>query len=206
MNDVASLVSAGLAFFIVAVSPGPANISNAAVAMHYGRKTSLIYGVGLTSGLVFWGLVAASGMGAVLQSSVYILMVLKVLGGLYLLWLAFLSVRSAEVPNIEQIAVSKKQRWFLRGWLLNTSNPKTVIAWMAALSVGLKSSDDVYAIAAAFSICLGVGLFTNMVYSLVFSLGGMMRIYQRCHRWINRLVAGLFALAGVNLIRSAFTR
>ncbi len=82
-----SLLNIGLAFFVIAVSPGPANISNATIAMSLGRKISLIYGAGLSVGLVFWGLVAASGFGMILQSSVYLLMTLKVFGGLYLLWL-----------------------------------------------------------------------------------------------------------------------
>lgn len=42
MTDFISLASTGLAFFIVAASPGPATISNAAIAMNHGRKTSLI--------------------------------------------------------------------------------------------------------------------------------------------------------------------
>ena len=50
-----SLFSIGLAFFVIAISPGPANISNAMVAMSQGRKISLIYGAGLSIGLVFWG-------------------------------------------------------------------------------------------------------------------------------------------------------
>ncbi len=69
MIDLISLASTGLAFFVVAVSPGPANISNATIAMNHGRKASLIYGLGLSCGLVFRGLIAASGMGAVLRSS-----------------------------------------------------------------------------------------------------------------------------------------
>jgi threonine efflux protein len=55
MIDLFSLFSIGLAFFAIAVSPGPANISNATIAMSQGRKTSLVYGAGLSTGLVFWG-------------------------------------------------------------------------------------------------------------------------------------------------------
>jgi len=73
MIDPLSLASTGLAFFLVAVSPGPATLSNSTIAMSHGRKTSLIYGAGLSTGLVFWGVIAASGMGALLQSSLYVL-------------------------------------------------------------------------------------------------------------------------------------
>lgn len=90
-----SLFSIGLAFFVIAISPGPANISNAMVAMSQGRKISLIYGAGLSIGLVFWGIIAASGLGIILQSSIYLLMTLKIFGGLYLIWIAFLSAKEA---------------------------------------------------------------------------------------------------------------
>ena len=76
--DLLSLVATALAFFVVAVSLGPANIWNAAVAMAHGRNVSLVYGLDLSC---VWsrvlGLIAASGMGAVLQGSL-LLMALKV--------------------------------------------------------------------------------------------------------------------------------
>ncbi|MEX0329678.1 MAG: LysE family translocator [Ruegeria sp.] len=206
MIDLASLAVSALAFFVVAVSPGPANISNAAVAMSYGRKTSLIYGAGLSCGLVFWGLVAASGMGAVLQGSLYVLMVLKVLGGLYLLWLAWQSGRSALRSDASKVATPNKGRWFWRGLILNLSNPKSVIAWMAALSVGLGPNDGILAVAAATLVCVIAGFINNALYSLLFSVSGMMAGYRRLRRWIDGVVAGLFAIAGLGLIRSAFAR
>ncbi|WP_052261532.1 LysE family translocator [Ruegeria sp. ANG-S4] len=206
MIDLASLAVSALAFFVVAVSPGPANISNAAVAMSYGRKTSLIYGAGLSCGLVFWGLVAASGMGAVLQGSLYVLMVLKVLGGLYLLWLAWQSGRSALRSDAGKVATPDKGRWFWRGLILNLSNPKSVIAWMAALSVGLGPNDGILAVAAATLVCVIAGFINNALYSLLFSVSGMMAGYRRLRRRIDGVVAGLFAIAGLGLIRSAFAR
>lgn len=206
MTDIVSLGATGLAFFVVAVSPGPANISNAAIAMSHGRMVSLVYGLGLSCGLVFWGLIAASGMGAVLQGSLHVLMILKVLGGVYLLWLAFLSGRAAWRVGPEPRVVPGGKRWFLRGLLLNMSNPKSVIAWMAALSIGLDSSDGPAAVLAATAVCIGVGFLNNALYSVLFSLDGMMRAYRRCRRWIDGAVAALFSAAGLGLIRSAFAR
>ena len=145
-------------------------------------------------------------MGAVLQGSIYLLMVLKVLGGLYLLWLAFLSGRSAWRSDTENPVESNDQRWFFRGLLLNISNPKAVVAWMAALSVGLDSNDDICAIATATAVCIGVGFASYALYSVLFSIGGMMRGYQRFRRRINGVVSGLLTLSGFGLIRSAFTR
>ena len=206
MIELISLASIAFTFFIVTVSPGPATISNATIAMNHGRKTSLSYGSGLSCGLAFWGLIAASGMGAVLQSSLYLLMILKIMGGLYLLWLAYLSARSAWRSDVESTVISSKRNWFLQGLLLNMSNPKAVLAWMAALSVGLNSNDDIYTIFIATGVCIVVGFVANALYSILFSVGGIMRGYQRCRRWIEGVVAGLFALAGIGLIRSSFAQ
>ncbi len=206
MIDLFSLFSIALTFFIVAVSPGPATLSNAIIAMHQGRKAGLIYGAGLSCGLAFWGLIAASGMGVVLQSSVYLLSFLKILGGLYLLWLAFLSARSAWCPSSENSLTSTKRNWFLQGLLLNLSNPKAVLAWMAALSVGLNANADVYSIALATSICMVAGLLVYVLYSILFSIGGIMHVYRRFSRWVDGAVAGLFTLAGISLVRSSFAQ
>ena len=206
MSDIATLVTVGVAFWVVAATPGPATISNAAIAMRHGRRVSIVYGLGLSVGLVFWGLLAATGMGAVLQASATVLSVLKVLGGLYLLWLAWGSARSAMRRNEAESATVAGGRWFRRGLVLNLSNPKAVLAWMAALSMGLDANDDVGAVAATTLVCIAVAFFNNWSYSVVFSLGGMMAVYRRFRRWVEGVTAALFAVGGVALIRSAFSR
>ncbi len=206
MIDLVSLVSITLTFFVVAVSPGPATISNAVVAMHHGRRAGLTYGAGLALGLAFWGLVAASGMGVVLQGSVYLLSALKILGGCYLLWLACLSARAAWRADIGRTIESARGDWFARGLLLNLSNPKAVLAWMAALAVGLDADAGVASVATATLACIAVGFGVYALYSLCFSLPFAMRIYWRCRRWIDAAVAGLFAAAGIGLVRSSLSQ
>ena len=204
--DLLPLVSIALAFFIVAVAPGPATISNAVVAMSYGRKVALTYGAGLSFGLAFWGVVAASGLGAIIQSSVHVLMGLKILGGMYLFWLAVQSARAAIHPEGEEAVATQDENWFLRGLILNASNPKAVVAWMAALSVGLDSNANVHVLITATAICIGIGFAVYVFYSVAFSLGGVMRFYTRVKRAVHGVMAGLLALFGISLLRSAFNR
>ena len=188
--DLTSYLAIGLAFFAVAVAPGPANIANAVLAMSRGRGPSFQFSLGLTAGIAVWGAVAATGLGAVLQGSLYLLSALKVLGGLYLLYLAWQSARSATRPASEvALQTAGGNRWFLRGLMLNLSNPKTVIAWMAALAVGLDAGATPGALAWGVGVCLAVALSVNLGYMLVFSLGGMMTVYRRIRRWIDAVVA-----------------
>lgn len=206
MAGLEIFVAIALAFFIVTVSPGPANFAVATVSMSSGRKHGLLFGLGLSVGLGFWGIVAATGMGAVLQSTTSLLAILKVLGGLYLLWLAIQSGRSAMRRADDVASQPDQRRWFWRGLILNLSNPKAVVAWMAALSMGLGEEANASIVVGATLICIALGFVNYAGYAIAFSLTGFMTGYKRLRRWIDGVVAGLFAVAGISLLRSAFSR
>lgn len=202
-----NLVAVALAFLVVAVSPGPANIAVATVSMSAGRSKGLQFGLGLSAGLAFWGLIAATGLGAVLQSSATALTVLKIVGGLYLLWLAWQSGRAAVRPaQVDVARCDHAGRWFRRGLLLNLSNPKAVVAWMATLSMGLGEGQSSGFVMLATALCMAIGFANYAGYALAFSLPGFMAGYARARRWVEGAVAGLFALAGFGLLRSAVSR
>lgn len=206
MADIASLLTVGTAFFVVAASPGPATLATATVSMSAGRHNGLIFGAGLSVGLAFWGLIAATGMGALLQASSITLITLKILGGAYLIWLACLSARSACQKKAEMSSVRLSGSWFKRGLLLNLSNPKAVLAWMATLSLGVGDSHGIGQVIWATSLCVVLGFLIYSGYVLLFSTYGAMNFYARLRRWIDGVVAGLFALAGLSLLRSAILK
>ncbi|WP_298355554.1 LysE family translocator [uncultured Litoreibacter sp.] len=201
-----NILPVALAFLVVTASPGPATIATSLVSMQQGRKGGFLFGIGLSVGLGFWGIVAATGLGVLLQGSVQLLIALKLFGGLYLLWLALQSFRSSIKPDRAQVRFATGERWFWKGLLLNLSNPKAVFAWMAALSMGLGDGSDSALIALSTAVCIVIGVAIYMIYALAFSLLRIMAGYQRMRRWIDAVMASLFAIAGFGLIRSALTR
>ena len=200
------LIATLLAFFVVTVSPGPANIAVAAVSAGQGRRKGLLFAFGLTVGLAFWGVIAATGVGAVLHTASHALVVLKVIGGVYLLWLAVQSARSVTAPKGEGDLDTGRGLWFWRGLMLNLSNPKAVIAWMAALSMGLGVDAGPTMLVFTTGACMALGAVNYGGYALVFSAPGAMKAYRRTRRWIDGTVAFLFAGAGLGLLRSALAR
>ena len=206
MIDIFGLVAAAVAFFIVAAAPGPAVLALITVSLAQGRRSGMHFGFGLTIGLAFWGLVAATGLGAVLQASSHALTVLKVLGGAYLIWLAYGSAKSAQGPAPQAAQVTASGAWFRRGLLLNLSNPKAVLAWMATLTLGMPEGHNTAQVAALTVLCVVLGQLIYSAYALVFSTHHAMKAYARARRWVDGLVAVFFAAAGLGLIRSAFSR
>lgn len=206
MIEVANLSAIAAAFFVAAASPGPATLAVMTVSMSAGRKRGLTFGLGLSVGLAFWGLIAATGMGAVLQASTHALTALKLFGGAYLLWLAYNSARSAARKTEAVSTFNEEQRDFARGLLLNLSNPKAVFAWMAVLAVGLGNGSGTTQLVLATGLCIVLGFMIYALYAFVFSTSRAMGTYRRVRRWVDGAAAGLFALAGLGLIRSAFAR
>ena len=204
--DIAALIPVFIAFFVVAVSPGPANIAVATIAMSKGRQPAIRFGMGLGSGLAIWGVVAATGLGAVLQGSAFALTLLKLAGGVYLLWLAYKSWQSASVTLPDQQVEAGWDRWFLRGLILNLSNPKAVVAWMAALSLGMGQDGEWVSLASATVICIAIGFGNYAGHAFAFSVSGFMSAYAKARAWVESAVAVFFAAAGLGLIRSAFAR
>ena len=197
-----------VAFLIVTAAPGPANLAVATVSMRSGRADGMRFAAGLALGLAIWGMVAATGLGAVLERSAQGLVVLKFLGGGYLLWLALQSARSAvaDDPKRGEVLDVSRRAEIWQGLILNLSNPKAVLAWMAALSMGLGSTSASLLIVLATGGCALLGLANYAAYVLVFSQPRAMRIYERIGRWIDGSVAVLFGVAGLGLIRSALAR
>ncbi|WMS44688.1 LysE family transporter [Acuticoccus sp. MNP-M23] len=211
MVEPTGLAAIFAAFFIIAVSPGPATLAVSTVSASSGRRNGLLFGAGLGLGLGFWGILAATGIGAVLQSTTQLLAALKIAGGLYLFWLAYKSARSAmrreTAPDAGSDTIPPREgRWFMRGLILNLSNPKAVMAWMAALSVGLGAEDGLLRVAAATLGCTAIGFAIYAFFATAFSLAVVITAYVQMRRWIDGVVAGLYALFGIALLRSAIAK
>ena len=205
MVDVFALISAVGAFFLIAAAPGPAVLAVSAVSVRAGRRAGWQFGLGLSLGLAFWGVLAATGLGAILAASKVALTVMKLLGGAYLLWLAVQSARSAIRPAVGE-AFEAEGRWMRRGILLNLPNPKAVLAWLAVLALGQTGGGGGVQIALTALVCSGVGLLIYFTYAGLFSMPWAMSAYLRASRWVDGVVAGLFGLAGLGMIRSALAR
>ena len=184
MLDLVGLGTVATAFFVAAASPGPATIGVATVAMSGGRARGLRFGMGLSVGLSFWGLVAATGLGAILQASVVALTILKIVGGLYLLWLALGAARSAAKNEGAMPEAEGAGSDFKRGLLLNLSNPKAVFAWMATLALDLSDRTGTSQVALSTTLCMALGVAIYSCYAIAFSTLGVMGVYTRMRRVI----------------------
>ncbi|MFJ1470791.1 LysE family translocator [Massilia orientalis] len=81
------------AFAIGVASPGPSVLAVMGTAMAQGRARALALASGVVCGSLCWGLCAAFGLAALMERWSGALAVVKAIGGVYLLWMAWQAAR-----------------------------------------------------------------------------------------------------------------
>jgi threonine/homoserine/homoserine lactone efflux protein len=127
-----------LAFFglsiLLSLSPGPDNVFVLLQSATHGRKAGLLVTLGLCTGLIGHTAAVALGLAALLAASATAFMLLKLAGAAYLLYLAWGAFRAPVGPMTAGTAVALNPwRMFGRGVVMNLSNPKVAIFFLAFL-------------------------------------------------------------------------
>ncbi|MCC8933044.1 LysE family translocator [Rhizobium sp. 'Codium 1'] len=197
------VVAAYLVYLFAVLSPGPATMAIASASLGQGRRHGLTIAAGIFCGSMTWAIAAALGLAAILSQYAQALILMRILGGLYLLYLAWRAFRSA-ASRIDPLRISKAtaslKRTFLMGYAIHLTNPKAIFAWLAIISLGLPADATPLAVAIIVCGCLATGFTIFMGYALLFSTSGALRIYRAARRYIDGTLAVLFTLAGVKLL------
>lgn len=198
----ANLLLAYTAYFIGTASPGPSNLAIMSIAANHGRKAALAFAFGVVSGSMFWAAVAKLGISAALVAYSQFIVAVKIFGGLYLLWLAFKSGRTAFAPAAA--APRKMDRpdtlksLYARGALLHLTNPKAVLVWVSIVALSSNRSGSAHN--AVIPGCAVIGSLVFSGYAFLFSMDSARRLYVRTRRILEGCLAVAFGAAGIRLL------
>jgi threonine/homoserine/homoserine lactone efflux protein len=120
--------------FMLGFAPGPDNIFVMMQSVTQGRTAGLVAMLGMCAGLAVHTLAVALGLAAIFAASATAFTVLKVVGAVYLAYLAWQAFRAPAgtlAAPVEQ--QPDLRRIFLRGWVMNLTNPKIVFFFLALL-------------------------------------------------------------------------
>lgn len=195
---------------LLGLSPGPDNVFVLMQSATHGRKAGLLVTLGLCTGLLGHTAAVALGLAAVLAASATAFMALKLAGAAYLLYLAWGAFRAPVGPIAEgTVPDLKPWRMYGRGVIMNLSNPKVGIFFLAFLPQFVQPSAGPVALQVAW---LG-GVFM-LATLLVFGgfawfaglVGGLFKRSTRAQRGLNWLAGTVFvALAGKLVLSSQDT-
>lgn len=123
-----------VAAMLITAAPGPDNLMVLSMGMSRGRRQGIVFGLGCALGCLSHTLLAVLGVSALIAASPQAFTLLKVGGGLYLVWLGIGALRSAAgVAPGRAAAAGSLRQLFLKGVFANAINPKVVLFFLSFL-------------------------------------------------------------------------
>lgn len=193
-------------YIVSAISPGPAMLATMGTAMESGRNAGIALGLGIALSALVWGVLAFLGLSTLLVAYAGILDIIRVLGCLYLLylaWKAFGSALSSYELNVERTGAKEYKPFdmFVRGCLLNLANPKAVLTWLAIISLAIEPGAPVWTIFAVLAGTIGFSVVFYTLIAVLFSTPKMVAVYSRARRWIDGTLGLVFTYSAYKLAR-----
>jgi threonine efflux protein len=197
--SLASLFAVCLATSIV---PGPNNFMLMRFGMRHGRGTALASGFGATLSCIVWCLLAALGLAALLAAAPWLYRILRVGGGLYLVWFAIAIWRSS--PEQADAAAAPaplgRRAAFWQGFAINMTNPKSILFFASIFSAYVGPNTPAWAHLAAIGICVATCLGWQIAMAWLFSTRRAADAYARAQRPLDRAAGALMAAFGISLL------
>ncbi len=208
MTAFAVLLSILATIFIGAMSPGPSFVLVSRIAIASSRSHGLASALGMgVGGAIFAGL-AVLGLTALLMQFEWLYLLLKLLGGAYLIYIAIRIWRGATEPlalsdtggPTERISVS---RAFLLGLITQLSNPKTSIVYASIFAALMPPSPPLWLLFALppMLFCVEAGWYA--VVAVAFSGSRARSVYVRLKLWIDRGAGAVMGALGLKLMVEA---
>jgi threonine/homoserine/homoserine lactone efflux protein len=133
--DASVLLAFSLACLVLFVTPGPDMSLWLAKTVAGGRPAGIAAATGTQLGCIAHSLLAAFGLSALIAASPAMFLALKIIGAIYLLWLAVDAVRNGSSLNVATGTPQHAQVWrnLALGFTVNLSNPKVVLFFLTFL-------------------------------------------------------------------------
>ena len=189
---------------VVVVSPGIGVLYTVSTALARGSRAGLVAAFGCTLGILPHVVAASIGLAALLNASAAAFQAVKYLGVLYLLYLAWATVRAQGATQIDSQPAPRSARGVIvTAIVINLLNPKLTIFFFAFLPqfvsphqtgpVGKMLMLSAVFMALTFAVFAGYGLLAG-------ELREKLIVRPRIITWLRRSIAGAFVVLAAKLV------
>ena len=208
LPDTSILLTYSLAAFVLFITPGPDMSLFLAKTMAGGRKAGMASMLGAMAGCCVHTMLAAVGLSALLAASATAFAILKIVGALYLLWLAFDAVRHGSALNVKSEGKAEVSFWktFFVGVGINLTNPKVVLFFVTFLPQFVNATDPHAADKLLFLGLYFIALTGPMGALMILGADkviALLRNHPKVMRGIDYSFAGLFSAFALKILTTS---
>ena len=186
--------------FLVCLAPGPAVILTSAQAAASGFRSSIAIIAGIQVGNLVYFTLSAVGLGAIIAASETAFLMIKYVGGAYLLFLGIRALLSRGGAAGEQPRQRLARQRFWHGFAAQLANPKSVLFYAALLPQFIVPGADLLwqlLILAATGPVVEVPILAT--YGWIAARGGAL-VGRRASGWRERLTGSALVVAGAAVL------
>jgi homoserine/homoserine lactone efflux protein len=191
------------ACIVIIMVPGPTVTLIIATSMRHGARAGLANVAGTQLGIALMIAIAGVGLTTVIEAMGHWFELVRLLGAAYLVWLGFQAIRSHGMAAAGEAAVPPRGGFFLQGFLVAISNPKTLVFFGAFFPQFIDpAGNHALQIAVMGVTVLVFAAISDSAYALLAGRAGSMLSAHRA-RLLSRISGGFLIGGGLWL---AFSR
>lgn len=202
-SNILAVISAAGVIALGAMMPGQSFILVARTSMSSSLRDGLAVALGMGIGCAVFALLALFGLQSILLTVPWLYAALKVVGGIYLIYLAIKMFRGAKTPLT--VVSGEKQssnslRAFRTGLFTQLSNPNTALVFGGIFAALLTRHIAPWMYIVLPLLSFAIDLLWYAFVAFVLSSAAPRAVYLRFKAWFDRLGGAMMALLGVKLI------
>jgi threonine efflux protein len=203
MEIVPAVLSIAAAITLGAMSPGPSFLMVARAAIARSRADGLAAALGMGMGGVLFACAALLGLHVVLLAVPWLYLVLKILGGAYLIFIGVLLWRGARQPvpvSGEKLIEGGAASSFWLALATQMSNPKAAVVYASVFAALLPAEIPLWATLVLPILIFMIEAGWYAIVALALSAPSPRAAYLRSKIWIDRAAGTVMALLGMRLL------
>ncbi|MBI3714506.1 MAG: LysE family transporter [Betaproteobacteria bacterium] len=207
MHEISALIGIVASITVGVISPGPSFIMVARTAIAASRDEGLAAAVGMGLAGTVLSIAALAGLNSLLLAMPSLYLVLKVAGGLYLVYIGVRVWSGAKTPLAmvapAQLAGGTRRRSLLLGFTTNVSNPKASIIYASVFAAFLPPAPSLAFNVAVVMLVTAVEVGWYSIVAMTLSTDRPRSAYLRYKATVDRVAGGVMMALGLKLISSA---
>ncbi len=209
MTAFSILLGIAVAIAVGAMSPGPSFVLVSRISVANTRLHGLAAAIGMGLGGALFAVLALAGLIALLERVEWLYLVLKVAGGLYLVYLGVMIWRGAAAPlsvgSAEGRSMQSLPRSLALGFVTQISNPKTAVVYASIFAALMPQNPPLMVVIALPPVIFLIEAGWYTIVAIAFSVPRSQRAYLNAKLWVDRLAGAVIGALGLRLIGESLT-
>lgn len=212
MEILPLIITVVITHFVALVSPGPDFFLTVRSALRNTPRKAMGVAVGLVVANATYITLCIIGVGAIIAHSIWLMIILKCVGGCFLLYIAYHAIK-AKRQDYQHLLIHQPQETLVNtpsffkefgfGLASGLSNPKNIIFYLSLFSVVLTPQINI-SLKIALGLWMVILIFLwNVLIIFVLSKTSVRQLFAKFAFYIDKLAGFLLGVVGVKLVTSA---